>query len=264
MRALLVSLPLVLAACPSDDTAEDPAGDTSSASMTEGSDTLTGTQGPGAESESDGTSTAGAGEGSTAAVDSTGDAGLCVDEFPAIVTDIDETLTTADGEFFMQLQDGNYDPLERDGGATLINTYADLGYRVLYLTARSQTWVTEVTDETAREATMRWLQEHGYPVDPETTELVLAPMIVIGATTRKYKGDAIMGFQAEGWRFDYAYGNADTDIGGYEDAGISKEATFIIGEEAGSEGTVAIEGEDWLAHIDSHLPSVPEACGDDG
>ncbi|MBL4686033.1 MAG: hypothetical protein JKY37_15675 [Nannocystaceae bacterium] len=261
MRALLVFLPLVLAACPSDDTADDPAADTGSGSVSTGSDSSTGTQGPAAGSDSDSSSEGGS---ASSTADSTGAAGLCANEFPAIVTDIDETLTTADGEFFMQLQDGNYDPLERDGGATLINTYADLGYRVLYLTARSQTWVTEVTDETAREATMRWLQEHGYPVDPETTELVLAPMIVLGDAARMYKGDAIMGFQAEGWRFDYAYGNADTDIGGYEDAGISKETTFIIGEEAGNEGTVAIEGEGWLTHIDSHLPGVPEACGDDG
>ena len=69
-----------------------------------------------------------------------------------------------------------------------------------------------------------------------------------------------MGLQAEGWRFDYAYGNADSDIGAYEDAGIAKDATFIIGEEAGNEGTVAIEGEDWLAHTDAHLPTVPAVC----
>lgn len=253
LRRLAALGPAVaLIGCPSEDPSASDAG----------SDTVTedwGTQDPG---------TAGGSGSSTAVADAesssgTTAAGGCVEEFPAIVTDIDETLTLSDGEFSMQLMDGNYDPVEREGGAAMINAYADLGYRVLYLTARSESFVTAVTEETAREATERWLLEHGYPIGEDTTALVLAPMIVVGEATRTYKGEALMAFQAEGWRFDYGYGNALTDIGGYEDAGIAKNATFIIGEEAGAEGTVAVEGEDWLAHNDAHLPTVPPVCGAD-
>lgn len=184
----------------------------------------------------------------------------CGGEIPAIVTDIDETLTTSDGEFLMQLGDGNYDPLEREGGAAMITAYADLGYRILYLTARAESLSAVNTGESARELTERWLVEHGYPTDPETTMVVLSPNLVVGPATATYKTEALEMQQAEGWRFDYAYGNADTDIDAYANAGIALEYTFIIGPEAGNGGTVAIEGEDWLDHSAEFLPMVPAAC----
>ncbi|MEM6996002.1 MAG: hypothetical protein AAF721_36180 [Myxococcota bacterium] len=260
-RPAFIVFGFVLLGCPSDD----PEPSASDGSTSNGAaDSSTGMPAPGSGSSSGGAaddeSTTAAGD-TQGASGSTAAGGLCIDEFPAIVTDIDETLTLSDDEFAMQLQDGNYDPVAREGAGEMVNAYADLGYRILYLTARSETFVTAVTDETGREATERWLEEHGYPTDEETTELVLAPQLFVGDATRMYKGDAIMEFQAMGWRFDYAYGNALTDIGGYEDAGIAKDATFIIGEEAGAEGTVAIEGEDWLEHNDTHLPTVPDACG---
>ncbi len=188
------------------------------------------------------------------------DADPCATEQPAIVTDIDETLTLSDGEFFMQIGDGTYDPLERDGAAELIGAYADLGYRVLYLTARSEMIVLEGTGETARAATERWLQEHGFPVDPATTAVVLADTLVVDQAARDYKAQALMDLQADGWRFDYAYGNATSDIGAYADAGIALDTTFIIGEHAGEDGTVAVAEEGWLEHTTAHVPSVPSVC----
>lgn len=206
----------------------------------------------------------GTSEGTTAVVDSTESggttAGACELEQPAIVTDIDETLTISDGEFLMQIGDGTYDPIEREGGSELITAYADLGYRIMYLTARSEDIVLEGTGETAREATERWLLEHGYPTDPATTVVVLSEMFVFDDTAQEYKAEALMAQQAAGWRFDYAYGNATSDIGAYADAGIALDVTFIIGEHAGEGGTVAVEGEGWVEHAEAHLPTVPAVC----
>lgn len=199
----------------------------------------------------------------TAAVDSSDGgttAGACELEQPAIVTDIDETLTISDAEFIMQIGDGNYDPREREGGSELITAYAELGYRIMYLTARSEEIVLEVTGETAREATERWLVEHGYPTDPATTLVVLAPRFVFDAAAQEYKAAALMEQQAAGWRFDYAYGNATSDIGAYADAGIDPSVTFIIDEHAGEGGTVAVQGEGWVEHAAAHLPTVPAVC----
>ncbi|MEM9460270.1 MAG: hypothetical protein AAGF11_39210 [Myxococcota bacterium] len=194
---------------------------------------------------------------------SSGTAGsACSGQQPAIVTDIDETLTLSDAEFIMQIADGTYDPIEREGAAALIGAYSELGYHVLYLTARSEMITVSGTDETAREATARWLQEHDFPVDPTRTSLVLAPMLMLGDDIQAYKAQALMDGQATGLRFDYAYGNATTDIGAYAEAGIPLAATFIIGEHAGEEGTVAIEGEGWVEHAQAHLPSVPAVCDD--
>lgn len=248
---------LVSVACGGDDGGSDGGADTSPASTS-------------ADDDGSDSGTIGVVESSSGAVDSTStDAatseggttgGVCADEQPAIVTDIDETLTLSDEEFLMQLMDGNYDPVEREGGAALIGGYADLGYRIMYLTARSETFMTMGTNETAREATERWLEEHGYPMDPSTTTLVLSPNVVVGDTAQTFKAGALMEQQAAGWRFDYAYGNATSDIGAYADAGIDVAATFIIGEHAGEGGTVAIEGEGWVEHTAEQLPMVPAVC----
>lgn len=250
-----VALLLLGIACGGDDggtdTGADTDVDTSAASTSADGDGDSGTIGV-VESSS------GVADSTTAGVDSTG--GACADELPAIVTDIDETLTLSDEEFLMQLQDGNYDPVEREGGAALITGYADLGYRIMYLTARSETFMTMGTNETGREATVRWLEEHAYPMDPDTTVVVLSPNVVVGNATQAYKAGALMDQQAMGWRFDYAYGNATTDIGAYADAGIDLAATFIIGEHAGEGGTVAIDGEGWVEHTAEQLPMVPAVC----
>lgn len=204
---------------------------------------------------------------SSGVVDTSGDGstgttggGVCGDVVPAIVTDIDETLTISDAEFLIQLGDGNYDPVEREGAAEMITAYADLGYRIMYLTARAESLMAVNTGETARELTERWLLEHEFPNDPETTIVVLSPNLVVGDSAREYKAAVLMEQQAAGWRFDYAYGNATSDIGAYADAGIPLEVTFIIGPEAGTDGTVAIEGEGWVDHTAAHLPTVPAVC----
>jgi len=90
--------------------------------------------------------------------------------------------------------------------------------------------------------------------------VVLSESLVVGDAAQAYKAGALMDQQALGWRFDYAYGNAITDIGAYADAGIDKAVTFIIGEEAGVEGTVAVEGEGWVEHTAEQLPTVPAVC----
>ena len=183
----------------------------------------------------------------------------CVESKLAIVSDIDETLTTADEEFFpMQTSDGNYDPKEREGASELMQGYADRGYFIVYLTARFESLTLAVTNETARQATDRWLREHEFPL--QRSDLVLADMFVIGDTARAYKAAALQTREGEGFTFRYAYGNADSDVRAYADAAIPKEDTFIIGELAGFEGTVAVAGEGWTAHAAEQLPKVHAVC----
>ncbi len=255
------SLALVLA-CGDDATAD---GTTGGTETTAAEDTTASTTTAGAESTTGGTTSepATGTTGTTEAVDTSDGgttAGACELELPAIVTDIDETLTISDAEFIMQIADGTYDPVEREGASELIGAYADLGYRIMYLTARSEDIELEGTGETAREATERWLVEHEFPTDPETTVVVLSSMFVFDDTAQEYKADALMEQQAAGWRFDYAYGNATSDIGAYADAGIDTAVTFIIGEHAGEGGTVAVAGEGWVEHAEAHLPTVPAVC----
>lgn len=250
VRGCSLALPLVVFACGGDDPADDGTSADTSTSSSSASTT---------EPTTSSTTTIGDTSSSDSGVDTT-TGGLCVSELPAIVTDIDETLTVSDAEFVMQLGDSTYDPIEREGGAEMITAYADLGYRIMYLTARSESLVAEDSGETSRELTEQWLMDHGYPTGEETTEIVLSEVLVFGETARAYKAEAIAALQADGWRFDYAYGNATSDIDAYADAGIPLDVTFIIGEHAGESGTVAVEGEGWVDHTADFLPTVPLAC----
>jgi phosphatidate phosphatase PAH1 len=160
----------------------------------------------------------------------------------------------------MQLADSTYDPLERGEASELITDYHARGFFIVYLTARAE--IQYSLDDAmipARELTEDWLIDHGFPYDEHTT-LVLADAFTVGDTAIAYKTEALMNLQADGLMFDYAYGNADSDIAAYENSGIGKDVTFIIGPEAGNDGTVAVAGEDWITHRAEHLPTVPNYC----
>lgn len=178
----------------------------------------------------------------------------------AVVFDIDETLTISDAEWEKQKADGTYDPVAREAATELVVAYAERGYYIVYLTARAKTWVLKGTGETSPDATRRWLVEHEFPIDDARTRLIMADMVVPGSAARTYKAEALADMQADGFAFVAAYGNAVTDIAAFGDAMIAKESTFIIGEHAGEDGTVAIAGESWKSHLDAHLPAVVTAC----
>jgi phosphatidate phosphatase PAH1 len=183
----------------------------------------------------------------------------CADVKQAVVTDIDETLTTSDAEFVLQLLDPAYDPKLRAGGPELMQGYAERGYVIYYLTARSKTLV--VGDSlSAEQATLDWLERHGFPLGEGRAWLTLSESTTTGDDTTAYKAAALQARQAEGTTFSFAYGNATTDIDAYAEAGIPLAATFIIGAQAGVGGTQAIAGEDFLAHAAAQLPLVAPIC----
>ncbi len=178
---------------------------------------------------------------------------------PAVISDIDETLTTSDNEFLMQVMDAEYVPASRPGSVELMQGFYERGYLILYLTARYET--LELLDgSSAREATESWLLDEGYPVDPDRTRVVLAADSNSGDETIAYKRGALEDLMAEGWDFEYAFGNADTDIAAYAEAGIPLDVTYIIGDHAGEEGTVAVAGEGWTDTIATLLDPVGRTC----
>jgi hypothetical protein len=247
--SILLLVPGPLAACGGDD----------------GSGEDTATETGDEESESSGTDESGGDGDAETGGDGDGDGEAnCWDLGHTVVADIDETLTLADAEFFQQLQDSTYDPVEREGAQELIQGYYDRGYRVVYLTARALNQ-SSADDAmlSAEQLTREWLIAHEFPFD-DNTRLEMADSLVFGDSAAEYKSARLMQLQGEGYMFDYAYGNATSDITAYENAGIDKAATFIIGEEAGVDGTVAIEGEGWVDHTAAHLPAVMDWCADAG
>lgn len=166
---------------------------------------------------------------------------------PFILADIDGTLTLSDEELFTQIGDGAYDPLQKGAAAELMQTWAAKGYTVVYMTARPHV---------LRNETRAWLDSHDYPAGP----LISSNSLALGSGALEYKsawGSRLL--SDFGWSPVAFYGNADTDIGAYEAAGVPKDITFIIGELAGTEGTVAIEDDDYTAHIAAFVTPYPDA-----
>ena len=177
----------------------------------------------------------------------------------AIVTDIDETLTTSDDEWIAQLVDAAHAAARRPSADALMNAYADLGYGIFYVTARGED-TTLGDGRTAREATADWLEDHGFPYDAE--RLFLAEGIAaVGDDAVAYKSQVMLDHIEEGWTFDYGYGNAETDIEGFQLGGLADDRLFLVGELAGTMGVNPIpDDEAYETHLSAHMPSVTSPC----
>jgi len=176
----------------------------------------------------------------------------------SIVTDIDETLTTDDFEWVTQLIDPEHDPEMRPDANALMRGYDELGYTVYYITARGE--AMELPDgRTAREATRAWLEDHGFPVRDGT--LFLAPGNgALGDTAVEYKSSTIEDLELAGWPVHYAYGNSDTDIEAFQQAGIPDDRIFAVGEDCDElDGNDVPDDEAFVVHMQEHLPTVVEA-----
>jgi phosphatidate phosphatase PAH1 len=129
----------------------------------------------------------------------------------------------------------------------MLNTWAQKGYRVAYLSARPHN---------LRGISRVWLHGIGAPFGPMRT----ADTFVHGESARTYKAQFLERVQSElGWEIVAVYGNADSDILAYEDAGIPKGVTFIVGELAGQNGTVAIGNNDYTDHVAAYVSVQPDA-----
>jgi phosphatidate phosphatase PAH1 len=159
-----------------------------------------------------------------------------------IVTDIDGTLTTDDNEIIKQVADDTHVPAMMAAADRLTQAWAMKGYPVVYLTARTHV---------LRPESRGWLVDLGFPDGP----LITANG---GPTADVYKSlwmkRMINDFQ---WNVVAAYGNADTDITAYANAGVPLTQTFIIGPLAGTRGTMPIANNDYTQHIASFVAGQP-------
>jgi hypothetical protein len=148
-----------------------------------------------------------------------------------VVSDIDGTLTTSDSELFREILDGSHVPAAYPGGQDLLDAHVELGHVVLYLTGRPYI-LTDITRD--------WLVDLDFPlgalhVVDDVTDIIPSDSFV-AAYKRAYL-DQLIG---AGFVIDLAYGNATTDITAYLGSGVPPDKVWIIGENAGMEGTNAV------------------------
>lgn len=147
-----------------------------------------------------------------------------------VVSDIDGTLTTSDGELFEQILDGSHVPEAYDAAQDLTAAHDALGHVVVYLTGRPY-WLLGITRD--------WLAGEGFVPGPVHVTDTNADILPTEGSVGEYKRAWLDGLEEAGYVIDVAYGNATTDIYAYLNAGLSPDDVWIIGDNAGAEGTHA-------------------------
>lgn len=170
----------------------------------------------------------------------------------AVVFDIDGTLTTSDGELLKDLVDemltdgDSYDPKMYADADTVVAAYARKGYQLIFLSARPDVLTA---------MTRSWLSSRGFAAGVLHLNESEADFVKGSAATVSYKARYLAYLQEQvGLEIVYAYGNATTDISAYEQVGIPKSRTFIIGKHAGEAGTQPLTS---YTHHLPHLDTVP-------
>ncbi len=145
-----------------------------------------------------------------------------------VVFDIDGTLTTDNGQFVRQQLNSDYVPVAYPAAQAATQAWVDKGYVVLYLSGRP-------TD--AAKQSRGWLDDLGFAKGPthltETPSQVVPSERGVGAFKKAY----LQSLVDKGYVIDYAYGNETTDIYAYAGIGLSPEKIFILGPNAGAQGT---------------------------
>lgn len=167
------------------------------------------------------------------------------------VFDIDGTLTTNDLQVALELVTeilgGTYVPEMHEGAPKVAWAWADLGYLPVYVTGRP---------DILRDPSEQWLIDRGLPPGVLHTTDTLSQALPTETGVGAYKTDFLTRLK-EQVPIAGAYGNAATDIAAYEAVGVPKDRTWIIGDNAGKQGTQAL-----TSYVD-HLPvaqGMPQAA----
>lgn len=165
----------------------------------------------------------------------------------AVLFDIDGTLTLNDFEAYADYL-GIRNAQPHYYAAETVRAYQAKGYQILYLTARPY-WVT-------RDARQWFPWTQLLPWHYHSNPYGDGP---IPPNTQQFKTDYVKYLREQvGLNIVRAYGNATTDIAAYADGGLPKAETWIIGENAGRDGTQNV-GPDYSYHYFTVVNNTPQA-----
>lgn len=166
----------------------------------------------------------------------------------AVLFDIDGTLTINDFEAYADYV--GVKTAAAYGYATqTVKAYKAKGYQIIYLTARPYWVAKDAREWFDRQGLLAWhYRSNPYGDGP------------IPPNTQQHKTDYVKYLRnTVGLNIIRAYGNATTDIAAYADGGIPKADTWIIGENAGVDGTQAITG-DYTYHYSTVVVNTPQSA----
>ena len=148
-----------------------------------------------------------------------------------VVFDIDGTLTTDNGQFVRQQLHPEYVPVAFPAAQAATQAWVAKGYIVLYLSGRP-------TDASIQ--TRSWLDNLGFAKGPTHLTETPAQVVPTERGVGTFKKDYLKSLMDKGYVIDYAYGNETTDIYAYTGIGLSPDKVFILGANAGAQGTQSL------------------------
>jgi phosphatidate phosphatase PAH1 len=154
----------------------------------------------------------------------------------AVVFDIDGTLTPKQSAIFTA----------RDDAASGVRLFADSGYKIIYLSARTRLLQSGIPD---------WLKENHFPEGS-----IHVPQTATDSSDHAaFKKRILKEFQKNGWNFFAAYGDSSTDFEAYAEVGIDKDHVFALrpaGKTSCQPGIWAKCFSSWVDHIDGIVQMV--------
>jgi len=156
-----------------------------------------------------------------------------------VVTDIDGTMTTSDAELFKEIFDGSYVPVPYPGAVDLIKAHVVRGHIPVYLTGRPYPLTA---------LTRGWLAGLDFPLGALHVTDDVVDALPTDTEVGEFKKSFLTDLVKAGFVLDLAYGNATTDIYAYLGAGIPPGEVWIIGPNAGQQGTHAVT-DSWAARV---------------
>lgn len=164
-----------------------------------------------------------------------------------VVFGVDGTLTIGDDELAEKAKADELDKmisgklvtLPFPDAAAITKAWQAKGYLVVYMTGRPY-WLATMTRQ--------WLAKQGFPDGHLHTTDRNRDALPTQGGVGEFKADYLKKLISDGYKIDYVYGNAESDIFAYAEAGISPAKTHIIGEFGGQGGTQALE-ESYTGHM---------------
>lgn len=126
----------------------------------------------------------------------------------AVVFDIDGTLTTR----IHAIRDA------RQGAVAAVQAYAEAGYLVVYLTARTPLFQFHIPG---------WLERHDFPAGP----IHVTESREHRSDLAAFKQGVLEDYRAHGWTLVAAYGDTVTDFEAYAGAGLPRARVFALRRE---------------------------------
>jgi phosphatidate phosphatase PAH1 len=129
--------------------------------------------------------------------------------YQAVVLDIDGTLTPTEPAIFTARKDA----------ADALRIFANNGYKIIYLSARSTLLQAGIPD---------WLKKNHFPEGS-----IHVPQTALFSDEAKvaFKRGILDAYREKNWDFVAAYGDSSTDFAAYAAAGIPKERVFALRRE---------------------------------